>query len=92
MRGISSSCRQLGLKITRLHGVFAPNSAHRARVTPGQRGKGNLDLGSSTSMVGRQLGEIVIDVEAGIGQGDIDIDDGESINTQLNDAMEILAE
>ena len=27
--------------LTRFHGVFAPNSAHRARVTPAKRGKGN---------------------------------------------------
>jgi hypothetical protein len=26
--------------LTRFHGVFAPNSKHRARVTPGTRGKG----------------------------------------------------
>jgi hypothetical protein len=26
--------------MTRFHGVFAPNSKHRARVTPGKRGKG----------------------------------------------------
>ena len=27
--------------LTRFHGVFASNSAHRARVTPAKRGKGN---------------------------------------------------
>jgi len=27
--------------LTRFHGVFAPNSAHRAQVTPAKRGKGN---------------------------------------------------
>jgi hypothetical protein len=27
--------------LTRFHGVFAPNSAHRAQVTPSKRGKGN---------------------------------------------------
>ena len=29
------------LNLTRYHGVFAPNSHHRAFVTPGKRGKGN---------------------------------------------------
>ena len=29
------------VNLTRFHGVFAPNSKHRARVTPGKRGKGN---------------------------------------------------
>ena len=29
------------VNLTRFHGVFAPNSAHRARVTPAKRGKGN---------------------------------------------------
>ena len=29
------------VNLTQFHGVFAPNSAHRARVTPGKRGKGN---------------------------------------------------
>ena len=28
------------VNLTRFHGVFAPNSRHRARVTPGGRGKG----------------------------------------------------
>jgi hypothetical protein len=28
------------VNLTRFHGVFAPNSTHRARVTPGKRGKG----------------------------------------------------
>jgi hypothetical protein len=28
------------VNLTRFHGVFAPNSKHRARVTPGKRGKG----------------------------------------------------
>ena len=27
--------------LTRFHGVFAPNSKHRALVTPAKRGKGN---------------------------------------------------
>ena len=27
--------------LTRFHGVFAPNSAHRAQVTPAKLGKGN---------------------------------------------------
>jgi hypothetical protein len=29
------------VNLTRFHGVFAPNSQHRARVTPSKRGKGN---------------------------------------------------
>jgi len=29
------------VNLIRFHGVFAPNSAHRARVTPAKRGKGN---------------------------------------------------
>jgi hypothetical protein len=29
------------VNLTRFHGVFAPNSKHRARVTPARRGKGN---------------------------------------------------
>ena len=31
------------VNLTRFHGVFAPNSKHRARVTPGGRGKGWKD-------------------------------------------------
>jgi len=30
-----------GQALTRYHGVFAPNSQHRARVTPARRGRGN---------------------------------------------------
>ena len=29
------------VNLTRFHGVFAPNSKHRARVTPAKRGKGH---------------------------------------------------
>jgi hypothetical protein len=29
------------INLTRYHGVFAPNSAHRAAITPSQRGKGS---------------------------------------------------
>jgi len=29
------------VNLTRFHGVFAPNSQHRARVTPARRGRGN---------------------------------------------------
>ena len=29
------------VNLIRFHGVFAPNSAHRAQVTPAKRGKGN---------------------------------------------------
>jgi len=30
-----------GQVLTRYHGVFAPNSQHRARLTPARRGRGN---------------------------------------------------
>ena len=36
------------VNLTRFHGVFAPNSAHRARVTPGGRGKGNKAKASAS--------------------------------------------
>jgi hypothetical protein len=29
------------VNLTRFHGVFAPNSKHRALVTPAKRGRGN---------------------------------------------------
>ena len=29
------------VNLTRYHGVFAPNSKHRARITPAKRGKGS---------------------------------------------------
>ena len=29
------------VNLTRYHGVFAPNSSHRAKVTPAKRGKGH---------------------------------------------------
>ncbi len=29
------------VNLTRFHGVFAPNSKHRAQVTPAKRGRGN---------------------------------------------------
>lgn len=34
------------VNLTRFHGVFAPNSKHRALVTPAKRGKGNKATGS----------------------------------------------
>jgi hypothetical protein len=34
------------VNLTRFHGVFAPNSKHRALVTPAKRGKGNQARGS----------------------------------------------
>jgi hypothetical protein len=34
------------VNLTRFHGVFAPNSKHRALVTPARRGKGNKAKGS----------------------------------------------
>ena len=33
------------MNLTRFHGVFAPNSKHRALVTPVKRGKGNKAKG-----------------------------------------------
>ncbi len=39
-RGWSRSLPKPRVNLTRLHGVFAPNSAHRARVTKAHRGKG----------------------------------------------------
>jgi len=45
------------VNLTRFHGVFAPNSAHRARVTPAKRGKGNkartADAAENTTPAGR---------------------------------------
>ena len=35
--------------LTRYHGVFAPNSKNRARVTPGGRGKGRKTRASDDS-------------------------------------------
>ena len=37
------------VNLTRYHGVFAPNSSHRARVTPAKRGKGSQPRGSNES-------------------------------------------
>jgi hypothetical protein len=34
------------VNLTRFHGVFAPNSKHRALVTPAKRGKGNKPKGA----------------------------------------------
>jgi hypothetical protein len=42
------------VNLTRFHGVFAPNSKHRAQVTPGKRGKGSE---STTSNEPRPLPE-----------------------------------
>jgi hypothetical protein len=45
------------VNLTRFHGVFAPNSAHRAQVTPAKRGKGNktrtADAPEATTAAGR---------------------------------------
>ena len=45
------------VNLTRFHGVFAPNSAHRAQVTPAKRGKGNkartADAAEDTTPAGR---------------------------------------
>jgi hypothetical protein len=45
------------VNLTRFHGVFAPNSAHRAQVTPTKRGKGNkartADAPEDTTPAGR---------------------------------------
>ena len=38
------------VNLTRFHGVFAPNSAHRAQVTPSKRGKGKK---ASTAYTGK---------------------------------------
>ena len=35
------------VNLTCFHGVFAPNSQHRAQVTPARRGKGNQGKGSA---------------------------------------------
>jgi ribosomal protein S27E len=38
------------VNLTRYHGVFAPNSAHRALITPAKRGKGaKKDVGTATT-------------------------------------------
>ena len=37
------------VNLTRFHGVFAPNSKHRAQVTPGNRGKGSESTTSNDS-------------------------------------------
>jgi len=37
------------VNLTRYHGIFAPNSSHRARVTPAQRGKGSQLKGPNDS-------------------------------------------
>ena len=34
------------VNLTRFHGVFAPNSKHRALVTPAKRGKGSKPKGA----------------------------------------------
>ena len=40
------------VNLTRYHGVFAPNSAHRAQITPSQRGRGSKqNTGTSTLML-----------------------------------------
>ena len=35
------------VNLTRLHGVFAPNSKHRAQVTPAKRGRGGQHAGTA---------------------------------------------
>jgi hypothetical protein len=46
------------INLTRFHGVFAPNSKHRALVTPAKRGKGNKpktpDAGHEQTLVERR--------------------------------------
>lgn len=37
------------VNLTRYHGVFAPNSKHRARVTPAKRGRGGERLAQEDS-------------------------------------------
>jgi len=36
------------VNLTRYHGVFSPNSQHRAQITPAQRGKGSKKKASAT--------------------------------------------
>jgi hypothetical protein len=40
------------VNLTRFHGVFAPNSKHRSRVTPGKRGKGKTFKATGDSQGG----------------------------------------
>jgi hypothetical protein len=40
------------INLTRFHGVFAPNSKHRAQVTPAKRGKGGRNELGATSETG----------------------------------------
>lgn len=44
------------VNLTRFHGVFAPNSKHRARVTPGKRGRGSKGTTSNGSEDGTPAG------------------------------------
>jgi len=37
------------VKLTRFHGVFAPNSKHRVQVTPAKRGRGSQSTDSNES-------------------------------------------
>jgi len=39
------------VNLTRFHGVFAPNSKHRALITPGKRGKGRKIKASDDTQV-----------------------------------------
>jgi hypothetical protein len=44
------------VNLTRFHGVFAPNSKHRALVTPAKRGKGNRPKQRMAKRSKRQFG------------------------------------
>jgi hypothetical protein len=45
------------LNLTRFHGVFAPNSPHRARITPARRGRGGAKATKSTQTEDRTPAE-----------------------------------
>jgi hypothetical protein len=44
------------INLTRYHGVFAPNSAQRAAITPSQRGKGSKKTEGTHAIHGNNLG------------------------------------
>jgi hypothetical protein len=49
MAGLAALVPKPRVNLTRYHGVFAPNSAQRAEVTPSKRGKGgNKEAGTAT--------------------------------------------
>lgn len=46
---------KLRVNLTRFHGVFAPNSAHRAQVTPSKRGKTRMTDAADSPAVRQML-------------------------------------